>query len=728
LLTTLAISLVGAPGILEVYIPSTAALLLVMAVSTVTVFRDSAAVFWEQARRQIAGLLGIGLGQAWWLLPAVPALHSLYAQATTTGDSSLDSLRYASQFTSLEHVVTLTGVPQIYATYGDGRYISWGSTVTSMPGRVLIWVAPVVALIGVADLLRRRRSRLAGLAIAIGLLVGIFVAKGAHSPFGGFNLRLLSLPFGNVLRHPVDKISPLLVPLVTLLFALGLGTLSRARLARVSVLAAAVVPCLWLAVPWYSGSVMPQASGPLPSSWAEVPASYQQAGKVLSALPTGGKTMVLPFSVDGFAAFRWPSGVQPNLDCLFPSWAPTRSTLCEDSGFGPADRVGNMLSAATAADDYRTFALARIFGVDSWLVHKDWDTAYVSEGQNTAAASVAFLQDPTGVSSGTAQPSTYPLGPGQSVRLSVRVAGRAFGSAPLVAMGQARLQANEASDHHKIFFALNDPAHGLWLPGVSVSRRASHIVTVTRVRTGVEFSVDGVVQHGGYRIPPGSATGEADQLLPALTSIPDFQAFVAVPAPPPGIDVAVRSDAGRAGVSGPVPATAVDTNELAMWRQDALPLLYAPSSVGCTSAAASKDLASLAWRLRSDPAPVVVAQRDCDPAGTATVGWSRQSPTDYSGSLSVHGSGWLVFGQTYDKDWSLSLSSDHVRTVKHLMVNGYANAWQLSGDGTVRFSLRYGLQTPVTVGFIAAGVLFCACLVAGGVAARKVVSGKRGRS
>jgi uncharacterized membrane protein len=172
---------------------------------------------------------------------------------------------------------------------------------------------------------------------------------------------------------------------------------------------------------------------------------------------------------------------------------------------------------------------------------------------------------------------------------------------------------------------------------------------------------------------------------------------------------------------------AIDAKELAVWRQDALPLLYAPSAVLCSSNDPSRTVMNLAWEARAEPAPAVVAAPDCQPTGTASVAWTRKSPSSYAGSLTVHGSGWLVFGQTYDKNWSVTLSSGRVQTLGHVVANGYANAWHFRGSGTVKFTIHQRIQTPVTVGFIAAGALACLCIGAGGFSAWRLLAAKRSR-
>src|SRR6185437_12443625 len=101
-------------------------------------------------------------------------------------------------------------------------------------------------------------------------------------------------------------------------------------------------------------------------------------GEDLDSAPAGGKTMVLPYSkVDHQSAFVWQSGIQPNSDCLLEDWAPNRTLVCHSTGNQYANRVGETVVGGVLSRDPRVLALARLWGIDRWLVHEDWSIQYL---------------------------------------------------------------------------------------------------------------------------------------------------------------------------------------------------------------------------------------------------------------------------------------------------------------------------------------------------------------
>jgi hypothetical protein len=652
------------------------------------------------ALRAVAFALAVVLATAWWLVPSVEVLQSLYAQASV-GDSSLEQFRYASLYSGLANVVSLTALPHLYTTVNGVPYVSWADLVTSPAGQVLRFVLPSVALIGLAAALWRRGTRGVGIALAVAFAFGAFASKGLNAPFPGVNLALSGLPFGAAFRHPVDKFSFLLVLPLCLLFAFGLRALLASRATRALGLAAALVVAGVLGAPWWTGDAIPPGGGQLPSAWVELPRSYERVGAALSRAETGGKTLVLPYSADGGAAFRWRHGIQPNLDPLVQDWAPDRSVLAKSTGYGPSDQVGEVLAEGVLRGDARAFALARLWGVDRWLVHKDWASDYFPKPVTPEAATL-FLANPSGAVPTDAleregQSLELPAGT-HALQLYARVDGAPTQEDVLLEVGPFVLQAN-----HEGYFALRDVERGIWAPALPPPQPGVwHLLGLTFREGTVSLSVDGVDRTG-----PLPLEGELPRSVRVVPPC-DRCGVVALSSP----------EASRTANPLPPGATPVEggaermlsTSELDLWGQRALPLVYAATSSSVLDEPATvQGLLDAAADVDDRTAPVLLPP-DADPElrldSGARTSWRRLDPTRLSGTLEVRDRTLLVFSQTFDSRWRLTVDGELVPRTQHLRVNGFANAWLVEGSGTLQWELAYGPQQRITAGVAgAAGLL-----------------------
>jgi hypothetical protein len=383
------VSVLGSSGFTLSYLPGIVILLTAFAIAFVIHESDRLA-----ALRGAFIFLGFWvIAISWWVLPSLAALKQVYADEVARLPP-LSELLYASHYSSIANVASLTAVPQLYAGWGGVRYISWAPLVTSNGGLVLRFVLPATAIAGAIYGVYRKETRSLAITCLACSMGAIFLSKGLNPPITDFNLALLQLPFGGSFRHPVDKLAVLLIVPMCALFGLGVAELLRDRVLLPIGLAAAVIVSGLLTIPWWSGTVIPDGGGLIPSARVAVPPSYETTGLALSKGSTGGKTMVLPYSLDQASAFRWGSGIQPNGDCLFQDWAPFRTLVCHRTGNIYANRVGDTITAGILRGDPRVLDLAWLWGVDSWLVHEDWAVQYMPTPVQPVLAN-AFLENPT---------------------------------------------------------------------------------------------------------------------------------------------------------------------------------------------------------------------------------------------------------------------------------------------------------------------------------------------
>lgn len=684
----LLVAVAGSAGLTHVYLVTVTSLLVSLALC----LKHREKRWSEHLSRVAAFFFVFGLGVAWWVIPTLPLIPSLVAAAGIHGDS-LAQLRYASRFSTVGNIVSMRAVPQLYARVAEAPYVSWQAAVTTGLGRVVVWVPPAAAAVGGIRSLLHRGTRLPGVGLAASALVAIIVAKGLNPPFPRLSLHLVELPLGAAFRHALDKVSFLIVLPFTLLLAAGVMSLPWRKLPSQLAIGVVAAGLVFLSLPWWTGSVIPAGGEVLPSAQVEMPRAYDQVGRWLAQQPSGGKTMVLPFALNGEAAFAWRSGIQPNMDPLLQDWAPDRSTLATPSGNAYSDLVSSTLARAAASLDEKVFALARLWGVDSWVVHADWAEDYFAGSMRPGDAYRFLNLDPAPALRRHVVPrrdQALPVGPEGVVVLNVRTRSLPVGEDKLVAVGGATLQLNREG-----FFALRNVARGEWdpvLPPLATGRW--HELRLVIDGSRLHLVVNGVGRGRGVTVDDASSFW---LLAPCATC---------------GKTELVPSDASAAGgISGLAsrPERTFVSTYLTTYSQSALPLIYAASSVARIPSMRSEQAAlEVAHDLRDDRLPVVLdddvplpeAQLDAD----ASVRWTRRSPTAYDGTLWMDG--WTVFTflQSHDDEWELEVEGA-AEPPAHVIASGFGNAWIVKGSGHMRWRLIYRRQLGFSLGLGYAALL-----------------------
>lgn len=497
---TLLLVVLAAPGLPHAYLLSVALIMVATLAGVVLSLKP-----WLPAlQRAVLYVITVGIGISWWLVPSLQFLRAFEAEARTGGATPAQQLAFASASAGLQNVLSLTAIPQLYQSVDATPYIPWSWMVTAFPGSLLRFVLPLVALVGFVYGLRRRGLRPLSCTLALSLIVGSFVSKGMNAPFPAANELLSRLPFGDAFRHPVDKLALTVAFPLVVFFALGIVALARQRRLRMPAAIAALIVCIWLPSPWWTANVLSTGGGLLPSAFAEMPSGYDSLGARLDAQPVGGKTVALPFSPYGETAYAWPSGVQPNLDCILGDWAPRRSFMCYDAGSMLSDRVTNTLAAGVRARDPRVFQLARLWGVDSWVLHKDWRSDYMHSSDDPES-DAAFLmnvknEDPSPELTGGAH--SYRLDDGiRSLILPFKVNGVLQAPISIATIGSIRIQVNPANDGRP-YVGMTKAGSSQWLAGDPLSIGQWHELRVSWRGARVTSSIDGIPQSQLFNCTP----------------------------------------------------------------------------------------------------------------------------------------------------------------------------------------------------------------------------------
>jgi len=85
--------------------------------------------------------------------------------------------------------------------------------------------------------------------------------------------------------------------------------------------------------------------------------------------------------------------------------------------------------------------------------------------------------------------------------------------------------------------------------------------------------------------------------------------------------------------------------------------------------------------------------------------WSETSPTSYVAHAQSKGAFVLVFLESYDKQWKVSVNGNPILETNHFKVNGFANAWLIENTGDLTITVQYQTQTVFVESVIASIVL-----------------------
>lgn len=369
----LGITVVGSAGLVEAYLPGIAVLVSAWVSPLVYVSFKHHRV--ARLRPLVAVSGGVFAGVAWWLVPAIPFFKSIVRGTALSPSSSLE-LRAFSPYLSIQKILTLTNAPLIWQAPGPSQasFTSW-SWIITRPSSFIIYLIPAVSITGVMLCFRRwRESTPAILGSVFAIIVGVIVTKGDNRPFRHIGMLLIQLPFGSVFRDPASTLIFVAALPICVLFGIGVCSLASlgvnwTMLGIVSMILIDGLACF----AWWTSDVIPRSVGVIPSEYVTVPDSYQSFAGWANALRLGEKIMVLPYSKFNVSAFKWKSGADTGLDCVLPEFIVREIILCGNTNLGLADIPGVTLATDLARKKSEVFDLAKLWGVGTWLIHRDWD-------------------------------------------------------------------------------------------------------------------------------------------------------------------------------------------------------------------------------------------------------------------------------------------------------------------------------------------------------------------
>lgn len=683
-----AVGVAAAPGLTQAELPQTFIVLAFLCLFVGAV-RGRRALL-----RSVAVVGSCGSALLWWLLPSLTNLGNFYT-AATKNQSATAILDFASHYSTVWHLLTLTAVPQLYQTVNGVPYIAWSGLVTSGAGKLVLACIPILGAAGIVRL-GLRPSRWKQISPLVGMLVlGILICKGEAQPLPVTGGLLTRLPWGAIFRQPLNNFALLIVVPLTLFAGSGAAAVLQIladessargfkRTVSVTVSAVLVGGLAVVLAPWWSSHVFPAGGGVFPSAKYVLPAEYRQVGTMLARSPVGGKTLELPFTNNEESAFVWPAGIQPNADPLFEAWQSQRSVL-EHEGQRTSS-AGFEVARCISAGRSSCLRTAEQLGIDRIVVHLDWNAAYFGANSKISVVSsdsaLAYLLGHQSRSShpiARSRKRRVRVGPSGSVSLYVDVRSLPRQADRFLSFDGYYVQLNRQN-----FFSIYSPSQSIWSPGFVLPRSRHYYLTLTWSARKLQLWINGMPEGEAVRfrrlppkvlhvLPPGSA--------PGTTRATSGVVHLAIPRTSCGI----------------IPCKLRGGAKVVKWGKY-LALVSLPH------------------------ASPLLTSRSC--GGRAGAPASGLPPLLEGGTFVMRRGGCeqVEFRETFARSWTLAAVSPGARVTGHRAANHFYNQWTVRGPATAVYALRYSGASSFQAAALAGGLgglAYLGCVFGAGVVLRR---------
>ena len=247
----------------------------------------------------------------WWILPLINNFRDEISGAIAIG-GSLEVFNYWSSQTSILNLSRLLGPWPFTAINPAGDpYFIW-SSVYFTPLFILLGFIPLfIALISfIDDRINQFKEKSFFLFLFI---LGLFLAKGSHFPFGNVNLTIFkTIPFMDIFRGQYDKFGIIIVVGYAILFGGGIQALEQFLkkknlfLAKIVILAVFIISFGIYMWPYWSGDIIYDGGNKTPSARIKIPQYLVDFGNWAKLQDQEFKTLSLPHQ-EG-ASYSWDHG------------------------------------------------------------------------------------------------------------------------------------------------------------------------------------------------------------------------------------------------------------------------------------------------------------------------------------------------------------------------------------------------------------------------------------
>lgn len=342
--------------------------------------RDKNEIF--QATRFTAFILGFWvIINLWWLLLFVGSVAQEFGRASqeVIGFTNIDVLRQNSLDSGFLTVFRLLGHWAINCEHMGDHYYSWAQIYTS---NFFIFLSFLTPFLGFSLLVFKRTQRDPVLYFALLSLIGLWLVKGAHSPFGGSYVWAFGkFPLLGAFRNHYEKLGILVVLGYSFLIGGALNSIYsylRARWKASKVVAVSVLALLFVLLfgvnewPFWRGEVISSGGRFLVSMHIKIPEYYWKTGYWLKGEREDFRILSLPRTSLYGIRLAWESGYS-GADLTWHLL--DKPIIFSDIGNDVSKRVYDSLDK-NSSDHIKD--IVRLLNVGYVLVHNDIDQEYTN--------------------------------------------------------------------------------------------------------------------------------------------------------------------------------------------------------------------------------------------------------------------------------------------------------------------------------------------------------------
>ena len=265
----------------------------------------------------------------WWVLPLMGSFSEEFSSTSveSIGLTNLETLNLNSKDTSFLNVFRLEGHWAVGETSKGDPYYTWAENYSS---NIFLYITGfLIPLFVFSSLLTKSKKRYNLLYFAILSLVGLFLVKGSHPPFGGIYIWFFeNFPLSGIFRVQYHKLGMIVALGYAFLIGVGISELcsfikqyDKHKLVSKMFL---ILICFLLFVaheyPFWTGEVIPKGGSHLYSFHVKVPEYYNNANYWLDEQNLDFRIYSLPLINLYGRALMWEygyGGADPSL-YLFP--------------------------------------------------------------------------------------------------------------------------------------------------------------------------------------------------------------------------------------------------------------------------------------------------------------------------------------------------------------------------------------------------------------------------
>lgn len=281
----------------------------------------------------------------WWILPLVTNFPTEFSATglESIGSTNLDILELNSKNTSFLNIFRLEGHWAVGETSKDDPYYTWAEDYSSDIYLIIIgFLIPIFTFSSLLTKSNKQNKQHYLLYFGILSLIGLFLIKGSHPPFGEiYRWLFLNFPVFGIFRVQYYKLGIIVLLSYTFLLGNGISKIylyikqhsNHKTFALIFLLSIYILLFVVHEYPFFTGEVIPQGGNTLHSFHVKVPEYYGDANYWLKEQDTDFRIYSLPLINLFGRPLKWEygyGGADPSL-YLFSKAAITNNITLKEN-------------------------------------------------------------------------------------------------------------------------------------------------------------------------------------------------------------------------------------------------------------------------------------------------------------------------------------------------------------------------------------------------------------